>query len=77
MSEYDCAVLGLAHGTQQSPIDIQKRQAFKADLPEISFAYPSEIRGALRKTPGTKTIPSLQSPRRYRRISRLERRMQS
>jgi carbonic anhydrase len=49
MSEYDCAVLGLAHGTQQSPIDIQKRQAFKADLPEISFAYPSEIRGRFKK----------------------------
>ncbi len=49
MSEYDCPILGLVHGTQQSPIDIIRAQTFEASLPEIAFSYPDTISGSFKR----------------------------
>ena len=58
MSEFDCAILGLTHGTQQSPIDILSQQAFRAVLPAIVFKYPNQINGTFTRNPWDEEHPS-------------------
>lgn len=49
MREFDCTISGFTHGTQQSPINIDRKQTFEAKLPPIAFDYPSRIYGNFRK----------------------------